>query len=164
MTTAVRTRTVTWEDPAVFAEAATRLSGKEVLQAGLDGTLPKPPLAQLLGLKLAEIGEGRAVFTLVPAEYHYSPLGIVHGGVAATLLDTAMSGAIVTLLPAGTGLTTLDLAITYVRPLTIQTGEVRAEGTLLYRGGQIATAEGQITDAKGTLYAHATTTCLLRQR
>jgi uncharacterized protein (TIGR00369 family) len=164
MSTSVRTRTVTWEDPAVFAEAATRLSGKELLQAVLDGTLPVPPIGQLIGLQLVEIGDGRVVFTFVPAEYHYSPLGIVHGGIAATLLDTAMGCAIQTLLPVGTGLTTLDLAVTYVRPLTIPTGEVRAEGTVIHRGGQIATAKGQITDANDKLYAHATTTCLLLQR
>src|SRR5215469_89272 len=153
MSTSVRTRTVTWEDPAVFAEAATTLSGIELLQAVLDGTLPVPPIGHLIGLQLVEIGDGLVVFTLVPAEYHYSPLGTVHGGITATLLDTAMSCAIQTLLPVGTGLTTLDLAITYVRPLTIPTGEVRAEGTVIHRGGQIATAGGQITDANGKLYA-----------
>jgi uncharacterized protein (TIGR00369 family) len=135
-----------------------------MLQAILEGALPVPPIGQLIGLQLVEIADGRAVFALAPAEYHYSPLGIVHGGVAATLLDTVMGCAIQTLLPVGASLTTLELHVNYVRPLTIQTGEVRAEGTVIYRGSQIATAEGKIADANGKLYAHATTTCLLSQR
>src|SRR5262249_32879583 len=146
-----RTRTVTWADPSMFAEAARTASGKEMLQAIVDGTLPAPPIAELIGFRPIEIGDGRGVFTLVPAEYHYNRVGRVHGGVAATLLDTVMGCAIHTILPTGTGYTTLELKINYVRPLTIQTGEVRAEGTVIYGGGQIATAGGKITDANGKL-------------
>ncbi|MBC8075392.1 MAG: PaaI family thioesterase, partial [Chloroflexales bacterium] len=96
-----------------------------------------------------------------PAEYHYNPIGSVHGGVAATLCDSAMACAIHTTLPAGVGYTTLELKVNFVRPITVQTGRVTCEGTLIHMGGRVATAEARLTDASGALYAHATTTCLV---
>jgi uncharacterized protein (TIGR00369 family) len=157
----VRTRTISWEDPAIGAEAARCMSGLDYLRAIQQGTLPAPPFAHLMGMELVEIAEGRAVFAMEPAEYHYNPIGSVHGGVACTLLDSAMGCAVHTMLPAGTGYTTLELKLNLVRPLTHETGRVLCTGTIIHLGGRIATAEARITDATGDLYAHATTTCMI---
>jgi uncharacterized protein (TIGR00369 family) len=161
---ATRTRTVTWEDPMLTAEAEQTMSGLEALQAFLDGRLSLPPIAVLIGFQLTEASEGRAVFTAVPAEYHYNPIGVVHGGLAATLLDSAMGCAVQSTLPAGAGYTTLDINVTFVRPLTRDTGLVTCEGTVLHVGGRMATAEARLIDADGKLYAHGTTTCLIMRR
>jgi len=125
------------------------------------GELPPPPIAALIGMAIVEVSEGRAVFSAEPAEYHYNPLGTVHGGIAATLLDSAMGCAVQSLLPAGTGYTTLEIKVNYLRPITSATGTVTCEGTIIHLGGRIATAEARLTDATGKLYAHGTTTCLL---
>ena len=161
---AARTRTITWEDPMLAAEAGRTMSGLEALRAGLDGRLPPPPIAVLMGFQITEVSEGRAVFTAVPAEYHYNPIGVVHGGLAATLLDSAMGCAVQSTLPAGAGYTTLDINVNFVRPLTRDTGVVTCEGTVIYLGGRMATAQARLTDADGTLYAHGTTTCLIMRR
>jgi uncharacterized protein (TIGR00369 family) len=156
-----RTRTVTWEDPRALAEAARGLTGLEFLRKVVAGELPPPPIGALMNFGVAEVSEGRAVFTAVPAEYHYNPIGVVHGGVAATLLDSAMGCAVHTTLPAGAGYTTLEIKVNYVRPLTSETGEVRCEARVIHVGGRTATAEGKLLDAAGKLYAHATTTCII---
>ena len=114
-----------------------------------------------MNFNLAELEEGRAVFTVEPAEYHYNPIGVVHGGVAATLLDSAMGCAVHSVLPAGAGYTTLEIKVNYVRAMTSETGEVRCEARVVHVGGRTATAEGRITDAGGKLYAHGTATCML---
>ena len=159
-----RTRTITWEDPMPAAEAGRTMSGLDTLRALLDGKLPPPPIAILMGFLLTEVSEGRAVFTAVPAEYHYNPIGVVHGGLAATLLDSAMGCAVQSTLPAAAGYTTLDINVNFVRPLTRDTGVVTCEGTVIYLGGRMATAEARLTDADGKLYAHGTTTCLIMRR
>lgn len=156
-----RTRTYTWEDPMRLAEAGRRMSGIVFFRAILAGELPPPPIAQTLGFRFAEVEEGRVVFTGTPAEYLYNPIGVAHGGFAATLLDSAMGCAVHSVLPAGVAYTTLEIKVNYVRAITAQTGELRAEGTVIHIGGRTATAEGRITDAAGTLYAHGTTTCLV---
>lgn len=156
-----RTRTITWADPVAAAESGRVMSGLEHLRAMADGRLPLPPIAELMGFWLAEAEEGRVVFAALPAEYHYNPIGVVHGGFAATLLDSAMGCAVHSTLPASTGYTTLEVKINYVRPLTRETGEVRCLGNVIHAGGRTATAEGRLEDAAGRLYAHATTTCLL---
>ena len=156
-----RERTITWQDPMIAAEASKSMSGLENLKAILAGELPPPPIAELIGMRLAEVSEGRAVFTIEPAEYHYSPLGMVHGGIAATLLDSAMGLAVVSMLPAATGFTTLELKVNYVHPITDKTGMLYCEGKFIHMGGCIATAEGRLSDASGKLYAHGTTTCLV---
>jgi uncharacterized protein (TIGR00369 family) len=159
-----RTRTITWEDPMLTAEAGRTMSGLEALRAVLDGRLPPPPIAILMGFRLTEVIEGRAVFTAVPAEYHYNPIGVVHSGLAATLLDSAMGCAVQSTLPAGAGYTTLDINVNFVRPLTRDTGVVTCEGTVIYLGGRMATAQARLSDAAGNLYAHGTTTCLIMRR
>lgn len=156
-----RTRTVTWEDPQALAEAGRGLSGLEYLQKIVAGELPRPPISALMNFGLTELSEGRAVFTVEPAEYHYNPIGVVHGGLAATLLDSAMGCAIHSTLPAGVGYTTLEVKVNYIRPMTARTGVVRCEAKVIHVGGRTATAEGRVVDQSGKLYAHATTTCII---
>ena len=156
-----RTRTITWEDPTISAKKGRAMSGLDYLRAIQTGELPPPPIAVLMNMDIAIIEEGRVVFTSEPAEYHYNPIGSVHGGFAATLLDSALGCAVQTMLPAGVGYTTLEIKVNYLRPMTSSTGTVYSEGKIIYSGGRIATAEGRITDASGKLYAHATTTCII---
>ncbi len=156
-----RTRTFTWEDPRALAASARGLSGIEYLRKIVTGELPRPPISALMSFGLAELEEGRAVFTAEPAEYHYNPIGVVHGGLAATLLDSAMGCAIHSTLPAGAGYTTLEIKVNYIRPRTAETGEVRCEARVIHVGGRTATAEGRVIDGGGKLYAHATTTCIV---
>jgi uncharacterized protein (TIGR00369 family) len=156
-----RTRTITWEDPRALAKAAVGLSGMEYLQKIVSGELPPPPLGALMNFRIAELSEGHAVFVVEPDEYHYNPIGVVHGGVAATLLDSAMGCAVHSTLPAGVGYTTLEIKVNYIRPMTAETGEVRCEANTIHVGDRTATAEGKILDQNGKLYAHGTTTCIL---
>lgn len=156
-----RTRTITWDDPLPAVERGREMSGLEYLRAILDGDIPMAPIGALVGMRLVEVSEGRAVFELQPAEYHYNPIGSVHGGIAATLLDSAMGCSINTRLPRGVSYTTLELKVNYVRPMTRETSVVRAEGHVIHLGGRVAVAEGRLVDAAGKLYAHATTTCLV---
>ncbi len=157
----LRSRTVTWQDPSVSARAARELPGRSFLEAIASGELPAPPAVLMLGLGLDEIGDGRVVFSLDPAEHHYNPIGSVHGGVISTLCDTAMGCAVQSTLPAGAGYTTLELKVNFLRALTTGSGAVRCVGQVLHAGGRIAIAEGRVLDAEGRLYAHATTTCML---
>ncbi len=156
-----RTRTITWEDPMIGAKKARSMSGLEYLCAMQNGEIPPPPIAVLINMNVTEVEKGRVVFTVEPAEYHYNPIGTVHGGLAATLLDSALGCAIQTTLPVGVGYTTLEIKVNYIRSMTSNTGTVYCEGKVIYTGGRIATAEGRITDAAGKLYAHATTTCII---
>jgi uncharacterized protein (TIGR00369 family) len=145
----------------VPAEVAATMSGLDLLQGIISGRLPAPPIAQLLGFDLAEVEKGRAVFEGVPALPHYNPLGSVHGGYAATLLDSCMACAVHSTLPNGVGYTTLEFKVSFIRALTVDTGRVRAEGKVISGGRRVATAEGRLVDARGRLLAHATTTCLI---
>ena len=149
------------EAAAERVEARNGLSGLEYMRKMAAGELPPSGMGQLLGFKLVEVSEGRAVFTVTPDERHYNGLGIAHGGLAATVLDSALGCAINTMLPAGRIFTTLEMKINYVRPLQRETGEVRCEATTIHVGGRTATAEGRIVDAAGKLYAHGTATCIL---
>ena len=156
-----RNLNVTWDDPMLGAQAAKTMSGLDYLRAIMAGEIPHPPISRLLGFKLEKIDTGHAVFVLEPAEYHYNPIGMVHGGVASTVLDSAMGCAIHSILPAGTDYSTVELKINFVRPLNTETGRVRCEATVIHTGGRLATAEGRLVDRKGKLYAHGTTTCLI---
>jgi uncharacterized protein (TIGR00369 family) len=157
-----RSLTVTWEDPlATFEEGKKLPRPIEYLRALVAGKLPPPPIARLLGMALVEVDEGRAVFELTPAEQHYNPIGVVHGGIAFTLLDSAMGCSVQTLLPAGKGYTTLEMKANLVRAITLQTGPVRASARVVHMGRQTATAEGRIEDSQGKLLAHGTTTCII---
>ena len=158
---ASRTRVISWEDPMAAVETGKTISGIEYLKALQSGELPPPPIAVLMDMWITEVSEGRVVFAAEPAEYHYNPLGTVHGGVMATLLDSALGCAVQSMLPAGTSYTTLELKVNYLRPITTKTGTVYCEGKIIYVGGRVATAEGRLTDAQGKLYAHGTTTCII---
>jgi uncharacterized protein (TIGR00369 family) len=136
-------------------------SGLDFLRRIADGRVAQPPIAATLGFRLSEVAPGLAVFTMTPEFRHYNPIGTVHGGVASTLLDSCMSCAVQTHLAKGQGYTTLELKVNLVRPITATTGLIRAEGRSLHAGRRSGTAEGRILDAKGTLLAHGTTTCLL---
>jgi uncharacterized protein (TIGR00369 family) len=138
------------------------VTGLQVLQAIAAGELPGAPIAELLGFEPIEAEEGRVVFAAVPDHRHYNPIGTVHGGLAATLLDSAMGCAVHSTLPAGTGYTTLELKVNFTRPITTETGRILCEGTVVHRGGRVATAEGRVyAEADGKLLAHGTTTCLI---
>ena len=158
-----RERTITWDDPLESFGAAATMSGLEYLEAIRDGIVPPPPIAVLLGFdRPVELAEGRAVFAVTPQEFHYNPIGVVHGGLAATLLDSAMGCAVQTTLPAGTGYTTLEIKVNFARAITRDTGRIRCEATVIHRGRTIATAEGRvIAEETGKLLAHGTTTCLV---
>jgi len=156
-----RTRTITWEEPRSPRQVAQDLSGLEFLKMMMAGEIARPPMGLLMDFTLTELSEGRAVFVCEPDEYHYNPLGTVHGGLAATLLDSAMGCAVHSTLPAGVGYTTLEIKVNYVRPMSAKTGSVRCEANVIHVGGRIATAESKIVDARGKLYAHATTTCMI---
>jgi uncharacterized protein (TIGR00369 family) len=156
-----RSLTVAWEDPGRLSDAARSMSGIEFLQAIRDGRLPAAPIAELLGMRLAEVERGHAVFEVTPAEHHYNPIGVVHGGLAMTLLDSAMACSVQTQIPAGTGYTTLEVKINLVRAITSSSGRLRAIGKVVHLGSRIGTAEGRLEDASGRLYAHGTTTCIV---
>jgi uncharacterized protein (TIGR00369 family) len=140
---------------------ASAMTGLAFLQGIAKGTLPPAPIAELMGFRLCEAEAGRVVFEGRPAACHYNPIGTVHGGYAATLLDSAMGCAVHSVLEAGMGYTTLEIKVNLVRPITAETGPVRAEGTLVHRGRRTATSEARLVDTDGRLLAHATCTCLL---
>jgi uncharacterized protein (TIGR00369 family) len=157
-----RTRTYTWEDPMALRDAGAGLSGLEYLKAVFERKLPPPPIAATLDFTGAEVEAGRAVFVGEPAEFMYNPIGVVHGGFALTILDSAMGCAVHSMLAAGEGYTSLETSVNFVRPITLDTGRVRCEGNIIHRGGRIATAEGRlIAESTGKLLAHGTTTCLV---
>ncbi len=157
-----RSLTVTWEDPSELAERGRASAGIDFLRAIRDGELPPPPISKLVGFQLVEVDEGRAVFAATPGEQHYNPIGVVHAGLAATMLDSAMGVSVHSTLALGQGYTTLETKFNLVRPIEGTTGEIRAEGTVLHRGGRVATADGRVTRASdGKLLAHGTTTCLI---
>ena len=156
-----RTLTVEWRDPAALAEAGRGMSGIEFLRAIRDHRLPAPPIAALLGFDLLEVEPGHAVFEVTPGERHYNPIGVVHGGLAMTLLDSAMGCCVQTRMPAGSTYTTLEAKTNLVRAITDKTGRLRAIGKVVHLGKRIATAEGRLEDDAGKLYAHATTTCMV---
>jgi uncharacterized protein (TIGR00369 family) len=153
---------VTWSDPAELGARACELGGIDFLRAIRDGELPAPPISQLLGFHLVEVEPGRGVFASTPGEQHYNPIGVVHAGLAATLLDSAMGVAVHSTLALGEAYTTLETTFNLVRPITADTGEILSEGTVIHRGGRIATADGRVTrTSDGKLLAHGKSTCMI---
>jgi uncharacterized protein (TIGR00369 family) len=136
-------------------------TGRDFLQAMVDGKVPQPPMCETLGFRLAEVKDGFAAFEGLPEFRHYNPIGTVHGGFAATLLDSALGCAIFSTMAKGEAWTTLELKFNLVRPIFKDTGPVRAEGRIIHRGRTVATSEGTLKDRAGKLYAHATTTCMV---
>jgi uncharacterized protein (TIGR00369 family) len=145
----------------VSPEDLNSYGGLDFLKAIIAGTLPQPPISQTLGFHLVEAETGQAAFEGVPEFRHYNPIGTVHGGFTATLLDSALGCAIFSTLVKGDSWTTLELKLNFVRPLTKDTGPVRAEGRIIHRGRTVATSEGDLKDRAGKLYAHASTTCMI---
>jgi uncharacterized protein (TIGR00369 family) len=156
-----RSRTYTWEDPAISAAAVGQGSGLEFLREILAGRVPAAPIGALLGFALEEVEHGRVVFSLEPGEDHYNPIGSVHGGIFATMLDSAAGCAVHSTLPRGTGYTSLDLTVKFLRPITADTGKVHAVGRVVNSGRRTALAEAQLFDAADRLLAHATSTCMM---
>ncbi len=138
-----------------------QMSGLEFVQGIAEGTLPLNTLAQTLGYDVSEAESGRVVVTAVPSGIHLNPAGVVHGGFAATLLDSCMGLALQTTLEKGFNQTTLEFQVSLLRAITPDTGQVKAEGVVMSRGRRVGTAEGRLTDSHGRLLAHATTTCLI---
>jgi uncharacterized protein (TIGR00369 family) len=145
----------------VSAERQKEMSGLEFVQGLAEGTLPLNMIAQTLGYDVIEAAKGRAVVTIEPSEAHLNPYGTVHGGLTATLLDSCMGLAVQTALSKGFGQTTVEFKISLMRPITPETGRIKAEGVVLNCGRRVGTAEGRVTDAKGRLLAHGTATCLI---
>jgi uncharacterized protein (TIGR00369 family) len=147
----------------VSAERQKEMSGLAFVQGLAGGALPLNTIAQTLGYDVTEAEHGRVVVTLVPTTAHLNPAGTVHGGLTATLLDSCMGLAVLSTLDRGVSQTTLEFKISLVRPITPETGPIRAEGKVLNCGRRIGTAEGRVTDTRGRLLAHGTTTCLIFQ-
>lgn len=158
---AVRERLVRWEDPIALAVAARTMSGRDFLETVLRGDLPLPPICNLVDFSFEEFGDGRAVMALRPYEAQYNPIGSVHGGVIATVLDSVMGCAVHTKLPAGRGYTTLEIKVNYLRAVSLESGSMRAIGKVVHAGRQTAMAESTLVDASGKIHAQASTTCLL---
>jgi uncharacterized protein (TIGR00369 family) len=145
------------------ALAGQSLTGLEFIRAIAEGRIPAPPIARTLDFLITEAEEGRVVFAVEPSEFHYNPIGVVHAGLALTLIDSAVGCAVQTMLPAGVAYTTLETKGNFVRPLTRETGRVLCEARVLHLGSRSATGEAKLTDAAGKLYAHGTSTCLVVQ-
>ena len=154
-----RVKVVTWEDPRPCAREARRMSGVEFYGQMRKGAIPEPPFGKLLGMDMAEWSEGRFTMTFEPHEVHYNPMGCVHGGILSTLLDSVMSAAVHTALPAGKGYLTVEIKVNFLRPVLQGSGQIAAEGTLIHLDGETATAEGRLVDIKGRLCATGTAIC-----
>lgn len=159
---ATRSRTLVWQDPVPTAAAGATMSGLEYMEAIVAGELPPPPIAVTMRMAPVELAEGRVVFEGRPGEEHYNPIGLVHGGYASTLLDSALGCAVHTTLPAGVAYTSLGLEVKFLRPITRDTGAVRCLGEVVHRGRRQATAEGRLVAAEsGKVLATGTTTCMI---
>ena len=156
-----RERLVTWEDPLASSGALRELSGLEAIRAVRDGRVPPPPIAKLMNFTIAEVDEGRVVFEGYPGEEHYNPIGVVHGGFALTLFDSAMGCAVHTTLPHGVGYTTTDVQVRFIRAITKDTGPVRCEAKVVHVGRSTAIAEATLRDGGGRVLGTGTTACAI---
>ena len=156
-----RTRTYGWDDPSISAAAARELDGAGFLTAILDGSLPAAPIARTLDFRPVSMEPGTVVFEFTPAEFHYNPIGSVHGGMISTLCDSACGCAVQSLLPAGTYYTSLDLSVKFLRAVTSTAGLLTCTGTVTHLGGRSALAEARLTGSDGKLYAYAASSCMI---
>jgi uncharacterized protein (TIGR00369 family) len=156
-----RQRQIHWSDPAQFAEPIRRMSGLEFMRSFLGGGLPSPPFMDLLGARIISVEPGSVVFEFEPAEFMYSPLGNVHGGIVTVMLDSAMGCSFHTTLPAGTGYTTLELKVNFLRPVTVDAGTLRSEGHVVHAGARVATTDARLVDRGGRMFAHSTSTLMV---
>jgi uncharacterized protein (TIGR00369 family) len=160
-TTVDRSRTVTWEDPLVGAALAKTMPGLEYIQGLLDGSIPEPPIVNLMNMRPVAVEVGKVTFTCDPDESHYNPIGTVHGGLVCTLLDSVLGCAVQTTLPKGQGYTSLEIKISYLRPVTADTGQLTAVGIVTKPGSRAAFADGTVYDSNGKLIATASSTLLV---
>jgi uncharacterized protein (TIGR00369 family) len=159
LSTTTQSLQANWSDPAEWVRAARELSGIEFLSAIAEGRMPQAPISGVLDFRLASVARGEAVFEFRPSARFYNPIGTIHGGVACTLLDSALSCAVHSTLERGVGYTTLEVKVNFVRPVDAMTGVMRCEGKVIHAGRRVATAEARLVDAEGKLYAHAVGTC-----
>jgi uncharacterized protein (TIGR00369 family) len=158
---AARFRVVSWEDPLVGAELAKTMTGLEYIQALIDGSVPPPPIVNLMNMRAVAAEVGRVTFTCEPNESHYNPIGTVHGGLVCTLLDSVAGCAVQTTLPAGQGYTSLEIKVNYLRPVLATTGTLTAVGIVTKPGRRAAFADCTVTDSQGRLVATASSTLLV---
>jgi uncharacterized protein (TIGR00369 family) len=156
-----RSLTVIWEDPLISAAALSSLSGLDFVRAMIAGSIPPPPIGQLIGMRLVEVSEGSATFVCDPNESQYNPIGTVHGGLVCTLLDSALGCAVHSTLPQGQGYTSLEIKVNYLRPVRSDSGELTCVGTVTKPGSRVAFAEGIVTDRAGKVIATASGTLLV---
>lgn len=161
MTTPNRSRTYEWDDPLPGAAKARTMSGMEYLQAMNSGELPLPPLLHTLGFSKPEVAEGEATFLFEPKEYHFNPIGCVHGGVITAVLDSAMGVTLQSVLPKGTGYTTLELKVNFLKAINLKTPVLSARGKIIHKGKTTALVEADLRDKDGTVYAHSISTCMM---
>jgi uncharacterized protein (TIGR00369 family) len=159
--TTLREKTISWDDPMQTALAGRGRAGLDFLRSMIAGDVPGPPIANLLGMALAEVDDGRAVFTLTPDESMFNPIGAVHGGVVCTLLDSALGCALHTTLPAGKGYTSVEIKVSYVKAVRPSSGLLTATGRVVRVGSRVGFTEGEVTDASGAVVATASSTLLL---
>lgn len=156
-----RQKTVTWQDPMPTAQLGLRLSGLDYLSGIAEGSIPPPPISAHFGMRWVSVAAGDVVLAATPDESLYNPIGMVHGGVAATLLDSAVGCAVHSTLPAGVGYTSIELKVNFLRAISASAGEIRAHGWVVKAGSRVAFAEGDIRDAQGKVLATASSTCLI---
>jgi uncharacterized protein (TIGR00369 family) len=156
-----RTRTITWYDPMIGAGQGLRMAGIDYLRAIRDRELPPAPIAGLLQFEVAEVEEGRVSFTCVPDESAYNPIGVVHGGLVCTLLDSVCGCAVHSTLPLGRGYTSVEIKVSYLKAVRVDSGRLTATGTLVKGGSRVAFSEAVVTDQSGAVVATATSTCLV---
>jgi len=159
-----RRRVLTWQDPLETAARGRSLSGLAFLQQMADGAIPPPPIAMLMGFRIVEVSPGRAVFACTPDESHYNPIGLVHGGLLCTLADTVIGCAVSSTLEAGVGYTSIDVQVSFLRPVTVRTGELLATGLVTKPGRRVAFARAEIAAPDGRMVATATGSCLIIDR
>jgi uncharacterized protein (TIGR00369 family) len=156
-----RTHTITWAEPMTSARDASVISGMDYLKSIQNGQIPLPPAAQLIGYRITQVEMGKAVFELDPAEYHYNPFATVHGGITCTLMDSAMTAAVLSTLPIGVACSTIEIKTNFIRPITGKTGTICCHAEMVHAGKSIAMASGKILDAKGKLYATGVSTLMI---
>jgi len=161
MTDEVRSRTISWSDPAEFAPHWETMSGLQFLRALKDGSIEEPPIAMLIGFRIIEVEEGRVAFEFTPSECHYNFSGNIQGGIPSSVIDAATGSAVYSLLPAGVKYTSLDLKVNYVRPITLESGRLRCEAWTVHMGARTGIAEAKLTDRQGRLHAFGTSLCMI---
>lgn len=157
----VRTRTVRWHDPLATAELGRGLSGRDFLTKWMRGDIPGPPMGELMGFRLVDVAEGEVSFACAPAESVYNPIGMVHGGLACTVLDSAAGCAVHSTLPAGFGYSSIEIKVSFLRPIQAYKGDIVARGWVTKAGKRVGFAEADLRDAHGTVLATASSTCLI---